>query len=82
MVPVFSASCNKMIEQWKKPVSNEGSCEVDIWPAFQILTGDIISKTAFGSNYEGKKIFELQKELALLVFEAMRTLHIPGFRCI
>ncbi|KAL9357042.1 hypothetical protein Peur_050295 [Populus x canadensis] len=64
MLPAFSISCSKMIEQWKKMVNHQESCEVDVWPELQKLTMDIISRAAFGSNYEeGKRLFELQKEL-------------------
>jgi cytochrome P450 len=70
-----------MINQWQKMVSPQQRCEVDIWPELQKLTADVISRAAFGSNYEeGKEIFELQKELILLVLVAMQTLYIPGFR--
>lgn len=81
MLPVFSDSCLILVERWKKSIGVQGTCEMDVWPEFQDLTGDIISRTAFGSNYEeGKKILELQKELQVLVMEAMQTLYIPGFR--
>ncbi|XP_024932549.3 cytochrome P450 CYP72A616 [Ziziphus jujuba] len=81
MVPVFTISCGKMMEKWERMVSLQGTCEVDMWPEFQKLTADVISRAAFGSDYEeGKKIFELQKELILLVVEAMKTIYIPGFR--
>ncbi|CAK9141003.1 unnamed protein product [Ilex paraguariensis] len=81
MIPVFSNTCGRMIDQWKKTSGLEETFELDIWPQFQILAGDIISRTAFGSNYEeGKKILQLQKELQMLVVEAMQTLYIPGFR--
>ncbi|KAI9191321.1 hypothetical protein LWI28_006897 [Acer negundo] len=77
----LATSCRNMIEEWKKMVDDQESCELDIWPEFQKLTADAISRAAFGSNYEeGKKIFELQKELIQLVLEAMMTLYIPGFR--
>ncbi|KAK9274975.1 hypothetical protein L1049_022232 [Liquidambar formosana] len=83
LIPEISTSYSKLIERWKQLVSLQGTCELDIWPELQNLTGDVISRTAFGSNYEeGKKIFELQKELQLLVIEAMQTLYIPGFRFI
>ncbi|KAK3040388.1 hypothetical protein RJ639_026793, partial [Escallonia herrerae] len=83
MIPVFSDSCGTLIKQWKKLVGAQGTSELDVWPEFQKLTGDIISRTAFGSNYEeGKKILKLQKELQVLVIEAMRTSYIPGFRFI
>ncbi|XP_059282570.1 cytochrome P450 CYP72A616-like [Lycium ferocissimum] len=81
MIPTLAESCAFMIEKWMKSISPEGTSEIDIWPEFQDLTGDIISRTAFGSSYEdGKKILELQKELQLLVIEAMGMLYIPGFR--
>ncbi|XWS70081.1 hypothetical protein CRYUN_Cryun03dG0018500 [Craigia yunnanensis] len=81
MIFIFSVSCGQMIEQWKEMASVQSSCEIDVWPELQKLTADAISRTAFGSSYEeGKKIFELQKELITLTIEAMQSLYIPGFR--
>ncbi|URE12660.1 secologanin synthase-like [Musa troglodytarum] len=81
MVPAFLKSCVDMVERWRNLTSPEGSCEVDVWNEFQNLTGDVISRTAFGSSYkEGKKIFELQKEQAVLVMEGARLPYVPGFR--
>ncbi|KAI3447197.1 hypothetical protein Pfo_003862 [Paulownia fortunei] len=83
MIPVFVNSSAMLIEQWKKSMAHGGTLEVDIWPEFQELTGNVISRTAFGSSYEeGKEILKLQKELQKLVIEAMQTLYIPGFRFI
>ncbi|KAE8714088.1 putative GHMYB10 [Hibiscus syriacus] len=79
MIPMFSVSCGQMIEQWKEIATLQSSCEIDIWPEFQKLTADAISRTAFGSSYEeGKKIFEYQKELISLTLEAMQSSCIPG----
>ncbi|GMP67516.1 hypothetical protein CsSME_00027466 [Camellia sinensis var. sinensis] len=71
-----------MISKWKNNIaSTEGSCEVDVWPYLQTLTSDVISRAAFGSSYEdGRKIFKLQKELIVLVLQAVSTLYIPGAR--
>lgn len=81
MLPAFYESCNEMINIWKNLVSVEGFCEVDVWPYLVNLTGDVISRTAFGSNYEqGKKIFQLQTELADLIIQVMRSVYIPGWR--
>ncbi|KAF3685203.1 Cytochrome [Capsicum annuum] len=81
MLPVFHLSCSEMVSQWKEAVTAKGSCELDIWPYLERLTSDVISRTAFGSNYEeGRKIFELQKEQAEHVTEVSRTLYIPGWR--
>ncbi|MCL7036925.1 hypothetical protein MKW94_013347 [Papaver nudicaule] len=84
MMPAFTTSCNELIARWKKLADPaKGSCELDIWPEMETLTSDIISRTAFGSNYEeGKKLFELQNEQIALVIEAIRSIYIPGFRFI
>jgi cytochrome P450 len=61
-------------------MSSKGLSELDVWPEFQNLTGDVISRTAFGSNYqEGMKIFQLQGELAERLIQAFQTLFIPGY---
>ncbi|KAM0933123.1 putative secologanin synthase [Dioscorea sansibarensis] len=81
MVPAFQTSCIGLAEKWEKLVSVEGYCELDVWPEFQSLTGDVISRSAFGSSFEeGKRIFKLQNEQAVLVMEAARSLYLPGFR--
>ncbi|KAJ0962634.1 hypothetical protein J5N97_027756 [Dioscorea zingiberensis] len=81
MVPAFRISCIDLVKRWENLVSAEGSCELDVWPEFQSLTGDVISRTAFGSSFEeGKQIFEFQKEQAVLVIEAARSIYLPGFR--
>lgn len=81
MIPVFVNSSVTLIEKWKKSMANEGTLEVDMWPELQELTGDVISRTALGSNYEdGKEVLKLQKELQKLVIQSMQTLYIPGFR--
>ncbi|XP_057792302.1 cytochrome P450 CYP72A219-like [Salvia miltiorrhiza] len=81
MVPSFYLSCDEMLSKWDKIVGKEGCCEVDVWPHLQTLTSDVISRTAFGSSYlEGRKIFELQKELAKHVMEGNRSVYIPGYR--
>lgn len=71
-----------MVSQWEESISTKGtSCEIDIWPYLQKLSSDVISRTAFGSNYEeGRMIFELQKEQAQHFIEATRTLYILGSR--
>lgn len=81
-MPEFSASCCSLIERWEKLFESQESCEVDVAPEFNILAGDVIARTAFGSSYEeGKIIFELQTEQAELVLEAYFSIYFPGLRC-
>ncbi|CAN4087300.1 unnamed protein product [Withania somnifera] len=80
MVPSFHLTTCEMLSKWEKIVSIKGS-EIDVWPYLQTLTSDAISRTAFGSSYEqGRKIFELQQELAKIILketEASYTRFLP-----
>ncbi|CAH9085578.1 unnamed protein product [Cuscuta epithymum] len=81
MQPAFLLSCGEMVKKWEGIVSENGSCELDVWPDLQGLTCDVISRTAFGSSYEeGKIIFELQKEQTKHFLEAVRHVYVPGWR--
>ena len=80
MLPVFSTCCAETITKWENSMPSEGSFEVDVWLEFQNLTGDVISRTAFGSSYqEGMKIFQLQGELAERLVQSFQTIFIPGY---
>ncbi|PAN29590.1 hypothetical protein PAHAL_5G236300 [Panicum hallii] len=80
MLPVFSACCAETITRWENSMPSEGRYEIDVWPEFQNLTGDVISRTAFGSSYqEGMKIFQLQGELAERLVQSFQTIFIPGY---
>ncbi|KAJ0725439.1 putative secologanin synthase [Helianthus annuus] len=81
MIPAFYVSCSEMIDKWEKLLTQESSCEVDVWPHLQTFSSDVISRTAFGSSFEeGRKIFELQREQARLVIKAANSVYIPGSR--
>ncbi|KAF8408951.1 hypothetical protein HHK36_005021 [Tetracentron sinense] len=81
MLPAFYKSCGEMVSKWEKLVLVEGSCELDVWPELQNLTGDVISHTAFGSSYEeGRRIFQLQNEQAMLFIQVVQSVYIPGLR--
>ncbi|XP_027341632.1 cytochrome P450 CYP72A219-like [Abrus precatorius] len=83
MEPAFLASCCSLIDRWEKKIEAQGSCEVDVAPEFNILAGDVIARTAFGSSYEeGKMIFELQTKQVQLVREAYLSICFPGLRFI
>ncbi|EOA32211.1 hypothetical protein CARUB_v10015468mg [Capsella rubella] len=82
MVPAFHQSCIEVVNEWEKLVSDKGSsCEVDVWPWLVSLSADGISRTAFGSSYkQGKRIFQLQAELAQLIILSVQTTYIPGWQ--
>ncbi|KAI8552357.1 hypothetical protein RHMOL_Rhmol06G0260300 [Rhododendron molle] len=81
MVPAMYSSCCEMIGKWEVLVSTNRSCELDVWPYLSNLTADVISRTAFGSDYEeGKQIFQLQKEQADILMQPLRSIYIPGWR--
>ncbi|KAK9089301.1 hypothetical protein Scep_028383 [Stephania cephalantha] len=76
-------SCSDMIKRWERLEDSNGSFEVDVWPEFLELTGDIISKTGFGSNFEdGRRIFQILKELSDLAIQTFQSVYIPGFKYI
>ncbi|KAK4714493.1 hypothetical protein R3W88_020400 [Solanum pinnatisectum] len=65
MLPAFYMSCSEMLSKWKEIVPTGTSFKLDVWPDLQIMTSEVISRTAFGSSYEeGRTVFELQKEQA------------------
>lgn len=82
MVPAFASCCVDMVSRWEGLVAAAGgaTCEVDAWPEMQRLTGDVISRVAFGSSYlQGRRIFELQEEQEHLAMLVANKIHIPGY---
>lgn len=79
MLPELLASCDELIHEWEMLVGPQGSSEVDVWPHFQRMAADVISRTAFGINYkEGAQILELLSEQAELSIEAASSIYFPG----
>jgi hypothetical protein len=80
MLPAFSACCEELISRWIGSIGSDGSYEVDCWPEMKSLTGDVISRTAFGSSYlEGRRVFELQAEQFERAMKCMQKISIPGY---
>lgn len=83
MVPAIGLSCSNLVSNLRSMVSSsdEGWCEIDMWPCVQDLAGDIISRTAFGiSHEEGTRIFQLQQGKAKLFMQLVKLSFIPGWR--
>ncbi|KAL7143514.1 hypothetical protein ABFS83_08G195900 [Erythranthe nasuta] len=83
MAPAIGLSCTNMISKLKSKVcsSTDGSCEIDMWACLEDFTGDVISRTAFGSNHDqGTKIIQLQREKLKLTLQLLQFSFIPGWR--
>jgi hypothetical protein len=81
MLPALTASCTELIARWENLVAaSVGPVELDVWPDFQNLSGDAISRAAFGVSYqEGRRIFLLQAEQAERLVRSFRANYVPGF---
>ncbi|KAL6842596.1 hypothetical protein ACP4OV_027440 [Aristida adscensionis] len=84
MLPAFAACCSELVRKWESSLGPDGVQEIDVWPEFQNLTGDVISRAAFGSSVgEGRRIFQLQSEQAqnaVKMASEMNMQYIPGCR--
>jgi len=81
MLPAFLACSSELVDRWEKQISaSVEPTELDVWPEFQNLSGDVISRAAFGVSYEeGRRIFLLQAEQAERLVQSFRINYIPGF---
>ena len=80
MMTALSTCCQELVDRWTRSLGSDGSYELDVFPEFQRLTGDVISRTAFGSNYaEGARIFQLQSEQTARILARVKKIIIPGY---
>ncbi|KAK9149116.1 hypothetical protein Scep_007873 [Stephania cephalantha] len=77
MVKAMTESVEMMLERWRITYA-EGNNEIEAFQEFRVLTSEIISRTAFGSNYlEGKNIFDMISKLASLASVNSYKMKIP-----
>ncbi|KAL5976984.1 hypothetical protein ACLOJK_021322 [Asimina triloba] len=80
LIPAMGKRVVEMIDGWPA-MSDQGEVEIDVSEWFQSLTEDIITRTAFGSSYEGgKSVFRLQAQQMVFAAEAFGKVLIPGYR--
>ena len=77
MIPAMVESVEMLLLRWKKMVGSE----VEINAEFRILTAEVISRTAFGTNYlQGKEVFEMLKEMSTIAGRNYYNPRLPGLR--
>ncbi|KAI3684813.1 hypothetical protein L6452_34039 [Arctium lappa] len=81
LVPEIVASTKSLLDEIEAKIGGENRLELDVYKEFNNISADVISRTAFGSNFEeGKRIFEIQDQLIKIASEAMRSVYFPGFK--
>ncbi|XP_061362850.1 cytochrome P450 72A15-like [Gastrolobium bilobum] len=82
LVPIFCQCCDDMISKWESVLSSSnGSCELDVWPFIQNVSSDVLARAGFGSSFEeGKKVFQLQREMLQLTMTLFKFAFLPGYR--
>ncbi|KAL5725767.1 hypothetical protein ACHQM5_008874 [Ranunculus cassubicifolius] len=74
MVPTIVTSVEEMLKRW----GNHETKEIEVVKEYIMLTSDVISKTAFGSNYqEGQDIFNMLTKLGSIIAGNFNKVQIP-----
>ncbi|KAE8770263.1 hypothetical protein D1007_58001 [Hordeum vulgare] len=72
----------EMVQPWEaRTAASDGGVALvdDVEQRFVELTADVISHTAFGSNYdEGKEVSVAQRELQYIAFSIINNVRVPG----
>ncbi|MED6136924.1 hypothetical protein PIB30_060266 [Stylosanthes scabra] len=82
LVPIFVECCDEMISKWENELGScEGPREMDVWPSIQNVSSDVLARAGFGSSYEeGKRVFQLQREMLTLTMTLFKFAFVPGYR--
>lgn len=77
MIPDMIASVEMMLDRWRQ---HEGR-EIEVFEEFKFLSSEIISRTAFGSSFvEGRDIFDMLSEMAIIITRNSYRVRLPGLR--
>ncbi|XP_074270527.1 cytochrome P450 72A397-like [Silene latifolia] len=80
-LPAFYTSVVEIVNKWDNLLRTSSSREIDVYPYLTSLTGDVISRIAFGSTYvEGRKIFELIHEQQKCIAPLVNSIYISGWK--
>lgn len=75
MIPAMVDSVHMLLKRWQ----NLETKEVELFEEFTAISSEVISRTAFGSSYiEGRDIFQMLGELAIIVSRNLFKLRLPG----
>ncbi|KAL5854171.1 hypothetical protein ACOSQ4_003973 [Xanthoceras sorbifolium] len=75
IIPTMITAVEGMLERWR---SHEGR-EIEVLHEFMVLTSEIISRTAFGSNYlEGKNTINMIQKMGSIISQNEFKVRIPG----
>ncbi|KAL1348560.1 hypothetical protein HN51_024527 [Arachis hypogaea] len=82
LIPIFVECCDDMISKWENVLaSSDGPCEMDVWPSIQNVSSDVLARAGFGSSFEeGKRVFQLQREMLQLTMTLFKFAFLPGYR--
>lgn len=82
MVDLMADSAQTLLKSWEEKVdTNGGITDIKIYDDLKAFSGDVISRTCFGSSYiKGKKIFSKIRELQQVVSKPNVLAELTGLR--